>query len=249
MNRLTPLCLTLAATLGLGACDAMTDDSYRGELLFSLEGKVANRRSTVPSDVRLYLVWDWENGVPNIADQLDIQPTFPATFRLNVFRIPDVLSPDYAEHILVPGQYRYAWGYLYAAPADSMFVGFTGFPWMSRDPSVLGTDPRHVIMYMPDAIPEGSISAKFLHGGVEPGFHIYEFKCIGPAKRAEIEACVARFHFPATIEQMSVIVDECGTIDPNYPMIRPAPDALNTELTVELMDDLESWTPDPSECL
>ncbi|HSR95576.1 MAG TPA: hypothetical protein VLM79_00845 [Kofleriaceae bacterium] len=118
-----------------------------------------------------------------------------------------------------------------------------------RCTNALPADPRHIIAYAPDPVPEGSITAKFFHGAVEPGFHVYELKCIGPARRAEIAACLARYHFPATIPQMADIVEECGSLDPNYPMIRPAPDGLDTELTVELMDDIQSWQPDPSECL
>src|SRR5262245_3524998 len=122
-----PLCLALAATLALDACDAMTDDSYRSELLFSLEGKVANRRTSIPSDLRLYLVWDWEDGIPNIAEQLDIEPTFPSIFQLNVFTMPRVMSPDLAQYILEPEMYRYAWGYLYAAPRNARFASLIAF--------------------------------------------------------------------------------------------------------------------------
>jgi hypothetical protein len=247
MHRPTRLCLALATTfgLGLGACDAMTDDSYRGELLFSLEGTIA---TALPSDPRLYLVWDWADGIPNVAEQLDIEPTFPATFELNVFTTPRVLSPELAQYILEPGESRFTWGYVYAAARDATFASPIAYPWMTRDPAVFGTDPRHMIAYMPDPVPEGSITANFLHGGVDAGFHIYELKCIGPAKRAEIEACLARFHFPATVPELSRIAAECGSLTTDF-MLRPAPDGLDTELTVEVMDDLQSWQPDPSECL
>jgi hypothetical protein len=81
-RRFVPALVAMA--LSLGACDALTDEGFRGEVLFELSGKVDNRRVIKPSDVNLYLLWGLVEG-PNIADQLQIEPTFPANFQLKVF--------------------------------------------------------------------------------------------------------------------------------------------------------------------
>jgi hypothetical protein len=247
-----PLCLTLATTLSLGACDAMTDDSYRGELLLSLRGDVHNLRSAVLPDVHLYLVWYSLGYTPAVAEELEIEPKFPATFRLRVFNTPPVHPLD--GPFAIPAEYpRLNLAQIVAATPDAEFESFYGFPWLHTDTHVLGADMRHFIYYMPDGLPEGTPGANLFHGPIGPGFHVYDIKCIGPAKRAEIEACLAqhRAYGPPfnTPEDFNLVMGACGSVNPDIPSLMPAAADLETELTVELMDDLPSWKPDPSECL
>jgi hypothetical protein len=252
MHRLTPFCLAITMALGLGACDAMTDDSYPGELLFSLRGDVHNRRSAVPRDVRVYLVWYSLGYTPVIAEELEIEPVFPATFRLRVFNTPPVHPVD-GPLAIPPGYPRLNLAQIVAATPDADFHEFLGYPWMHTDPNVLGADMHHFIYYMPDGLAEGTFGADLFHGAADPGFHVYDIKCIGPAKRAEIEACLAQYrdHDPPynTPEDLSLIMRACGSLNADIPSLMPTATDLETDLTVELMDDLESWKPDPSECL
>lgn len=249
MHRLTPLCLPLA-TLCLGACGAMTDDSYRGELLFSLRGDVHSRRSAIPQDVRLYLVWYSLGYTPVVAEELEIEPTFPATFRLRVFNTPPVHPID--GPLSIPPEYpRLNLAQIVAATPGATFHEFLGYPWMHTDPNVLGADMRHFIYYMPDGLTAGTLGANLFHGPTNPGFHVYDIKCIGPAKRAEIEACLGQYPSPPynRPEDLSLVMGACGNVDPNIPSLMPTAADLETDLTVDLMDDLQSWKPDPSECL
>jgi hypothetical protein len=247
-----PLCLALAATLGLGACDAMTDDSYRGESLLSLRGDVHNGRSTIPQDVHIYLVWYSLGYIPAVAEELEIEPTFPATFRLQVFNTPPVhpLDGPYS----IPAAYpRLNLAQVVAATPDALFDTFYGYPWLDTDPHVLGADMRHFIYYMPDGLAEGTLGANLFHGATSPGFHVYDIKCISPAKRAEIQACLEQYRAYGppfnTPEDFSLVMGACGSVNPDTPSLMPAADDLETELTVDLLDDLQSWKPDPSECL
>jgi hypothetical protein len=253
VHQLTRLCLPALAAMmpSIAACDAMTDDGYRGELLFALDGKIENSRQVIPSDVQLYLLWASSEG-PNVAEQLEIAPTFPATFRLDVFKTPHVLPPWDGDKYGFPQPPEYARltiGHIVAATSDTEFQEFLSFPSHHRDPGILGVDPRHMIYYMAEDLPEGSVGAAVLHGAVKAGFHVYDVKCIGPTKAAEIRACVAQYRAEGRPDEAGEIYATCGHYNPDEEWLQLAPDDLQTQLTVELIDDLPSWKPDPSECL
>jgi len=239
----------------LGACDARTDDGYRGEALFTLSGKIDNRRTTVPDDVHLYLLWKNTKDKQNIREEIEIEPTFPATFRMPVFRDPPVsLEPSVPKTIGgEPNPYYRSpitLGHFIAATSDAELDGFLSFPTYHTLPGILGVDPRHMIYYMPDGIPAGEHGVGILHAeSFTPGFHIVDLKCIGPTKKAEIEACLAQYPDANSEDTLDEIARVCGMFNPDLPWIEPSPANLDTELTVELMDDIPNWKPDPSECL
>lgn len=76
-----------------------------------------------------------------------------------------------------------------------------------------------------------------------------DLKCIGPARRAEIQAYLAQYADEVRAEKLDEIARVCGVFNPDLPFIQPAPANLETELTVELLDDVGAWKPDPAECL
>src|SRR5262245_12063260 len=91
-SRIPSLGLAPVLALGVAECDAHTDDRYLGEPLVSVHGKVANQRSETPPEVNLYQLWaDLRPGAPVfIAETLQLRPTFPVTFTLDVFTPPPV---------------------------------------------------------------------------------------------------------------------------------------------------------------
>jgi hypothetical protein len=256
-HPLTPrFVLPLAALVTtLAACDARTDDGYHGKPLFTLSGRIENRRTTLPDDVHLYLLWANTRDTHNVREELDIEATFPATFQMQVFRDPPV-SLESDGPTTIDGQpnpyYRspLTIGHFIAATSDADLDGTLSFPTHRTPPGILGVDPRHMIYYMPRGIPAGEYGSAILHAGsFTPGFHIVDLKCIGPARREEIKACLALYPEDVQTEKLDEIARVCGVFNPDLPWIEPSPANLDTELTVELMDDIPSWKPDPSECL
>jgi hypothetical protein len=244
-HRLIPALPALAALM-LGACDPLSDHDYRGEALFSLEGKIDNRRAATPGDVKLSLVWVTTSAsVPNVAEELDIAPTFPATFRLDVFNTPPV-GERY------PGETwtRMTRGMFVAATSDAQFDGFLpGSPTLIENDGLLGVDPRHVLLYLPDGIAADSNVFLTLQGALAPGFHMFDEMCNSPARIAEITACLERYRAEGRPEERGEIIRACGSPHPAALWLQLSPMDLQTELTIELIDDLEHYQRDPSECV
>lgn len=235
----SPRLLATAALL-LAGCAARTDDKYNGEVLLSLHGTVTDHRTSPPPDVNLYLLWP--SGKPAgsvfIAETLELHPTFPVTFTLDVFTPPPIVA--------VPNGPRITNGIFVAGTPSAEFDAFLHGNTSVSGSGVLGFDPRHVLFYLPDGAPPGELLASLLHGPATPGFHVADVRCIGPAKAAEIRACIAAM---GPQPDPKAVLDTCGSLNPDLPTLSLAPADLDTELTVELVDDVATYQPDPAECL
>jgi hypothetical protein len=253
IHHTTPRCLPAlaAAALSVSACDAKTDGDYRGEALFSLDGKIENHRVLTPDGVNVYVVWASPDDRPDVAERVAIEATLPATFGLDVFTPPPLPPDSDFDHPLPRWWSRMTHGHIVAATSDAELdpYAYLVFPVSDRGRGILGVDPRHMIYYMPDGVPEGSAGASLLHGAVTPGFHVFDVKCIGPAKAAEIEACLARYRAEGGPDDAAFVMAACGSYDPTVSWLQPAPQDLQTQFTVELLDDLASYQPAPAECL
>ena len=233
----SPRLLPVAALL-LTACAARTDNKYNGEALFSLNGVVTDHRTSPPPEANLYLVWPNPKhaGAAFVAETIQLHPTFPVTFTLDVFTPPPLIefpnAPKFNEGIFVAG--------------TSGEFGLQGGTTTVTGGGLLGLDPRHLLMYIPDGAPVGGPIAIAFHGTAGPGFHIVDERCISPAKAAEIRACIAALGPQA--DEMTV-VETCGTSSPDLPWLSFAPDDLDTELTVEMFDPQQPYQPDPAECI
>jgi hypothetical protein len=236
-NVSLPRLLPVTALL-LTACAARTDNKYNGEALVSLNGVVTDHRTSPPPQANLYLVWPNPKhaGSALIAETLELHPTFPVTFTLDVFTPPPVIE--------FPGAPRFNEGIFVAS--TNAELGFPGGSTNVSGGGLLGIDPRHVLMYMPDGASPGDPLALGLHGSAAPGFHIVDEKCISPATAAAIRECIAALGPQA--DEMTVVAT-CGTTHPDLPWLSLAPDDLDTELTVELFDAQSPYQPDPAECI
>lgn len=235
--------LALLTTSGIAACDARTDGDYAGEAMFSLRGTVHNRRAATPEDVKLYLLWAGAQ-TGNLAVDLHAKNLeFPARFKLDVFEPPDVFGDA------PPGSATFA--KVVAALPDTDFGGPDDWPLDPATPAagIVGLDPRTSIYFFTQDVPAGSYMAGYLHQPVRRGFHLVVNRCVGPARQAELTACIAKYPpVPRSFEDTVAILADCGTLWPDSWHEIPAGD-LNTEVTVELMDDFTTWAPAPSECI
>jgi hypothetical protein len=246
----------LAATLGLGACDAMTDGGYPGEPQVSLRGTVEDRRTTTTrDDVKLYLLWQGNNGVPNIGVEVAVEPKFPVQFKLDVFEQPEVIAAITPVDPHVPE----SWGpasalgdFIAARPGtDFRYFNPAALDWHPQA-GMVGADLRHWLYYFDGDVGADTLPGLLFHGPQTRGFHLMERRCIGPEKAAQITACLAQFPpkpWPNDESVLTAALEACGSVDPKQPWLERAANDLDTEITVELIDDLAAWKPDPSECL
>jgi len=246
--------LLALAAVPLVACSAMTDDNYRGQVLLSLEGTIDTHRAAAPPrDVNITLVWQLNHNAEQTKVPLDIVPTFPASFQLKVFKRPPVNPLPTDEHDPNLGFVTSPWalGYIAAATPDARYGWYSDIPIAITPPShgVVGVDPRHVILYSPDGIPAGTIGPWGIHTTLTRGFHVLDVKCISPAKQAELQACLEQHPFEVTPESVRATLEACDTLSAHWPWLRPAPDDLQTELTVELIDDIASYQYPAADCL
>jgi hypothetical protein len=246
--------LLALAAVPLIACSAMTDDNYRGEVLLSLEGTIdARRAAAAPRDVNIALVWQLNYNSERTRVPLDLVPTFPASFQLNVFQRPPVLPLPTDEHDPEYGWVtsRSTFGYIVAATPDADYAWYSSTPVSITPPShgVLGVDPRHVIMYVPDGVTEGSIGPWGIRNTFTPGFHVLDVKCLSPAKQAELQTCLEQHPWEVTPESVRATLEACDTLSSNWPWLRPSADDLQTVLTVELIDDLANYQYPAEDCL
>lgn len=224
--------------LALIACDARSDGNYAGDPLFSLTGTVENQLSSTPEDVQLFLVWQGLEEKPAAVVPLDVHPTFPARFRLDVLEPPDVFGREDEDlpHLIN------ASGNVIAARPGTEF--HTDVYWRD-EPGVLGGDPRHFLYYLREDLVD-PVSTAIFHGPLTAGFHLMDIKCLTPEHRQQIRDCIATF--PTPHPDNGPIWDKCGLANADLNWQQVAPADLATQLTVELMDDVPGWEPDPSEC-
>jgi hypothetical protein len=247
--------LLALAAVPLVACSGMTDDGYRGELLLSLQGTLDTHRAAAapPRDVHISLAWDRTVDNPVTVVPLDLAPTFPVSFQLKVFTPPPVDPAPVSPYDPTFGWQttRSTLGRIVATTPDAQYGWYSNLPTSLTPLShgVLGVDPRHVILYVPDGVPEGSIGSWGIHTSFTPGFHVLDVKCISPAKQAELQACLDKHPFEVTRDSVRATLEACDTLIANWPWLRPAPDDLQTELTVELIDDIANYRFDPADCL
>lgn len=242
----------LVAALGLTACDPRTDDAYRGEPRASLHGTIVNRRAFVPDDVGLYLVWPGGYGVPYTGDPLDTQLEFPARFELEVLDVPEAIRAARAIHGLFDDAPDPVHGPLtssaeiVAARPGTDFSAYASLPQTRAIRGVVGRDPWHRVMYFDGDVTDDSIPSAQLGSTPSRGFHVVDRWCLTPETQARVDACIARF--PEADRSYLVLIDLLRTCGNGAP-VTIAPDDLDTELHIELTDDVASWPPDPTKCI
>lgn len=227
--RLIGRSLAALSSLALAACDAQTGDGYQGEPLASLHGAVENRLTETPPDANVVLLWPDPSGSghPFVAETIAIDVMLPATFTLDLFTPPELLEAlPFTMGVVTAATPDADFDLLFAeTPDGEIHLEGTG---------VLGFDAQHMIVYAPEDIREGEFAAAFLHGSPTAGFHVFDMKCLSDAEKAEVDACIeALGPQPDSLR----IWTECGGTS-ELPWFVPAPADLETELTVELVDDV-----------
>jgi hypothetical protein len=217
----------------LAACDSQVDGDHNGTPLAKLEGTVQNLRTAAITDAEVALVWENTSGSPDIAggDSVEVEGNFPAAFKLSLYEPPpDALLNDLQDSRM---------GVAY------IFAGVIGTDYSSEEAAgagILGMDPDHLLVYLPEDTVPGSIVSTILRGTPSAGFHIYNVGHLTEAEVEQRQTCEAALPAGSTIQ---VVFDTCGGV--GFDDFLPAPADLNTPLQVDLVDDLElldvpNWT-------
>jgi hypothetical protein len=217
--------IVLLVTSVIAGCDAQVDSTHQGSALAQIDGTVQNRRTRSVGDAELAIVWQNTPGTQYLmpSEIVDVEGNFPAAFRIAVYEPPR----DGLFNVTVDNS-RFA--------VASIFAGRPGTDYADRDSveqNVLGMDPNHLLVYLPEDVAAGSVLATSLRGTPRAGFHIYN---VGHLSEAEQEArfqCMQELPPSATYQD---IFDVCGGLI--FDDFVPAPDDLETPLQVELVDDL-----------
>lgn len=216
----------------LAACDSQVDATHNGTPLANLSGSVQNLRTTpVSGDADVVIMWHNSSGSPDIieAERVPVEGNFPAAFELAIYEPPsDALLNNY-------GDSKMGVAYIFSATSDADLE--------NGEQGILGLDPDHLLVYVPQDIQAGTVVSTVLRGTPKAGFHIYDVGHLSEAEQAMRQACEDGLSDDATLQEL---FDTCGGHS-LFDDFLPAPADLATPLEVDLVDDLEqldvpNWT-------
>jgi hypothetical protein len=217
--------IVLLVTSAIAGCDAQVDSTHNGTALAQIDGTVQNRRTRSVGPAEVAIVWQNTPGVQYLmpGEIVEVTGNFPAAFRISVYEPPQ----DTMINVAVDNS-RFA--------VASIFAGKPGTDYADRDSveqNVLGMDPNHLLVYLPEDVAAGSILATSLRGTPRAGFHIYNVGHLSDAEQEERFRCRQELPQSATYQE---VFDVCGGLI--FDDFLVAPDDLKTPLQVELVDDL-----------
>jgi hypothetical protein len=226
--------LALASLLlaSVAACDAQVDADHQGTALVTLTGSVRNTRTQATPDAEVAVVWVNSSGSPDLSgtDSVEVEGSFPAQFTLSIYQPP--------EPALLNDWDGVKFGVAY------ILAGLPGTDYANDDgPGILGIDADHLLVYVPADVPADSPLATVLRGAPRAGFHVYGVYKLTAAEKEQRGQCVDALPADYTLDEE---YDVCGG-DPSFDDFVPLATDRDTELEVELIDDIDDvdvpeWT-------
>jgi hypothetical protein len=218
----------------LAACDSQVDGDHNGTALAEIHGQVESMRTGPVDDAQVAIVWQNSSGSPDLVgvDTVDVTGSFPAQFHLAIYTPPeDTLINNF-------GDSRMGVAYIFAAKAGTDFSSD-----QSAEAGVLGLDPDHLLIYLPENLAAGTLASTLLRGTPSAGFHLYNVGHLTDAEKDQRRACAEGLGESTPVQ---VIYDTCGGSDV-FDDFLPAADDLDAVLKVDLVDDLDqldvpNWT-------
>lgn len=235
-KRLATLCLALAS-----ACSAQADGDYEGDLLASLEGEVTTSRETATPDAEAMAIWlpndDYEFLVPT-ADRVDVEGTFPSSFRL------DLTEPPPAEGSY-DGSGDFAIGFLTIVEAGTTTEDLS-------DPEggfLLGIDEGHILVWAATDESADEFASAYQTGAIASGYHIIDVLGLTKAEDDQVEACheasttpeeeAACFELERDLYEARYPGEDFGSgSDLTFDRLKVSPTDLDTELSIDLKDSV-----------
>jgi hypothetical protein len=179
--------MTMRATLVftvscLGACGSLVDVNYGGEPMFRLQGLAATRRSDPVSStgVEAAALWQGTSARAAVFTPMPLDIAFP-TFWIDVVATPG----DEVAFQLAPGEPPIAEAYLHIVKPDRL----------AHAGELLASDYEHALVYVGGAVPPGGVTASYLGGPLEPGFHVMVRQAVPELTAAQqilVDRCAAQ---------------------------------------------------------
>ena len=218
--RLTPWLALASLIVAAPGCDPKAEDTYHGEAIASIRGTVTGEPGVVddPEQLQVIVSWFWYESTDDPSGVgeghvVEVTAEFPFGFRLDVF-----VPPSKVNNV---GGTRMNLADMYILDGD--------YP----DPDVGGAVPfyamadRHMVAYLENDAPAGSMAAEFLGGPLPAGFHVLESH-----QRADCSTSISEW--------------DCEVFGQDD--LLPAPDDLDTViplLKVDIADGLGGVLPYP----
>ncbi len=212
----------------LAACDSQVDGDHNGTPLANLRGSVQNQRTAPTDGAEVVILWVNSAGSPDVsaAETVPVTGNFPAAFELSIYEPPiDALINNY-------GDSKMAVAYILSTSADADLSNDSG-------EGILGLDPDHLLVYLPEDAAPGSVVATTLRGTPKAGFHIYNVGHLTDAEQQTREECELGLGEDYSLQEL---FDTCGGYS-SFDDFLVAPDDLATPLEVDLVDDLDQLDP------
>ena len=226
--------LSLALPLLLAACgDPQVGSDYPGEALLTVQGTITNELDEAPAGpIDAVLVWNIEkqgDGTENFPVRATAVGSFPASFTLSVHEPPPESGLNDFSELGLDGT-RVGIGIIVAARSED---------YADSEPTWLGVDEHHVIVYVESEMDEDGAWSKLFGGPLAPGYHVMDSapRERGSALYAEGQAAFDACDAAATTEAEHLA---CGAHTVKLWM-RPAAGGASTALTVRMApsEDLE----------
>ncbi len=217
----------------LAACDSQVDGDHNGTPLASLTGNVQNQRTgPIGSDAEVVIVWMNSSGSPDVsaAETVPVTGNFPAAFELSIYEPPiDALINNY-------GDSKMGVALIVSANVDADLSSDEG-------EGVLGMDPDHLLVYLPEDVAAGSTVATILRGTPKAGFHIYDVGHLTETEEQTRQECEDGLPENHSLQDLFAA---CAGF-PLFDDFLETPADLATPLEVDLVDDLDqldvpNWT-------
>jgi hypothetical protein len=190
------------------SCAPLTEPGYQGQPLFTVQGQVTASSGSAPPQVNLDAAVFWQLGAPPSIDDQQLAaraavvsepvpgvlgpssgPSSSAgsggTFSLTLYQPP----PSAALQALAPGEPVFARAVGAAVPSGVVIQQIAALPTAAS--AGYGLDPNHWILYLPAAVPAGSLTEWWLGAALPAGFHVVRVTAVAPVciSAAQLAAC------------------------------------------------------------
>ncbi|WP_438005445.1 hypothetical protein WME89_43090 [Sorangium sp. So ce321] len=217
----------------LAACgDSQVGSDYPGEALLTVQGTIVNELDAAPTGpVDAVLVWNNErsdSGSENHPVRATAVGSFPASFTLSLHEPPPESGLNDIREL----------GFEDTRVGIGIIVAALSEEHAASEPTRLGVDEHHVIVYVESEMDEDGVWSAFFGGALAPGYHVMDAVSLeGGVVDAEMQAAFDACEAAATTEAEHIV---CGAYDVKL-KIRPAAGGASAALTVRMAppEDLE----------
>jgi hypothetical protein len=222
------------ALILLAACDPQVDGDHRGDALATLSGTVKNRVNAPVSDAAVSVVWINSAGNPDLygGESIEVRGAFPAQFELAIYTPPDPALLNDWRGVKVGVAF--------------ILANEPGLDWSGDEAEIgaklLGGEVDHLLVYVPEDVPEGSDASYVLRSAPEAGFHIYGVHRLSEAEHSARQDCLIELGAQSSTKDEYEI---CG--GELFDDFVPLDTDLETPLSIEILDDpsmidFPNWT-------